>query len=470
MDSSTRTMKREFTTFSAMSVAFAFVSPIVALYSVLGLGLTESGPAFLWGGVILYIGQLIVVLTFGMLASKWSDSGGIYQWSRRLLGPRYGWLASWVYICTLLITIPAFAYAGAVMLPPIFDISDADHGLVTVLSIILILVTTLINLAGRAFIKALMYAVIVAEAVGSIGVAIWLLLFERNQDIGYLAPSQLFTDGQGFMTAPLVIAIAVSSYFAIGFESATSISEEVKSPKQAVPKAMLVAFFSIMTIVLLSSVAFILAIPNDEFLSNPDAATDPAVAILASTFPAPVFKGVLALFVIAFGASLMTIQMTASRLIWATARNNELPLSKYLRRLSGETGLPRVAVSTTAVIAVLLFIPFQSEGIQLALISFSSVGFFISFLFPVLGLNIARAKKTWTDDSTLFLGRFGPLISAAALVWLIFQSINVAWPRDTGTGWQNDWSTVIGVSVVLLLGLALESRIKPRKVSLESIE
>lgn len=128
-------MKREFTMFSALSVAFAFVSPIVALYSVLGVGLASSGPAFIWGGLILYIGQLIVVLALGVLASKWADSGGIYQWSRRLLGHRYGWFASWTYICTLLITLPAVAYAGAVLIPPIFDIPAAGHQVVTWLAI-----------------------------------------------------------------------------------------------------------------------------------------------------------------------------------------------------------------------------------------------------------------------------------------------------------------------------------------------
>ena len=33
--------------------------------------------------------------------------------------------ASWTYIWTLLITLPAVAYAGAVLLPPIFDVSGA---------------------------------------------------------------------------------------------------------------------------------------------------------------------------------------------------------------------------------------------------------------------------------------------------------------------------------------------------------
>ncbi|MEJ6489577.1 amino acid permease [Leucobacter sp. USCH14] len=464
MNTASPVMKREFTMFSALSVAFAFVSPIVALYSVLGVGLASSGPAFIWGGLILYIGQLIVVLALGVLASKWADSGGIYQWSRRLLGHRYGWFASWTYICTLLITLPAVAYAGAVLIPPIFDVPAAGHEVVTWLAVGLLAFTTLVNLAGRVFIKILMIAVIVAEAVGSVGVAIWLLFFERHQTLGYLSPASLADYSGVFFSAPLVMAIAFSSYFAIGFESASSIAEEVQRPKRAVPRAMVASFFAIMMIVLLSTLAFTLAVPSDAFLQDPENAADPAVAIIAASFPAPVFRGILALFVIAFAASLMTIQITVSRIVWATARNGELPFARTLTKLSGETGLPRTAVLITAVIAALLFLPFQSEGIQMALISFSSVGFFISFLFPILGWAIARARGSWTDEPGLFLGRAGRIVGGLALVWLLFQIVNVAWPRESGAGWPTDWSTVIGVAVVGVLGVVIEAWVHRKRL------
>ena len=455
-----KVMKREFTTFSALSIAFAFVSPIVALYSVLGIGLAVSGPAFIWGGMILYAGQFLVVLTMGMLASKWSDSGGIYQWSRRLLGHRYGWFASWTYIWTLLITLPAVAYAGAVLLVPLFDLQDADPALVTWFAVAMLAVTTFVNLAGRKFIKILTIGVIVAEAIGSVGVAVWLLLFERNRTLEYISPATLGNYEGAFFMAPLVMAIAFSSYFAIGFESATAIAEEVKRPKKAIPRAMVVAFFAIMSIVLVSALAFTLAVPNDAFLKNPENAADPAIAILAMTFPEPVFRLILALFVIAFAGSLMTIQITVSRIVWATSRNGELPLARVLSKLSGVAGLPRASVIITAIVAVLLFIPFQSEGIQMALISFSSAGFFISFLFPILGIAVARTKGGWKDDRQLFLGRAGRVVSWLALCWLLFQIANVSWPRDSGGG----WSTVIGVTFVGVLGVVVEHRVHRRRL------
>lgn len=160
----------------------------------------------------------------------------------------------------------------------------------------------------------------------------------------------------------------------------------------------------------------------------------------------------------------MTIQITVSRIVWATARNGELPFAHTLTSLSGATGLPRKAVVVTAIIAVLLFIPFQSEGIQMALISFSSVGFFISFLFPILGLAIARVRGQWREEPGLFLGRAGRLIGWIALAWLAFQIVNVAWPRETGGGWASDWSTIIGALAVGLLGVVVENWVHRRRL------
>jgi amino acid transporter len=456
-------MKREFTTMSAFAIAFAFVSPIVALYSVLGFGLGIAGPAFIWSGLALYAGQLLVVLALAVLASKWSDSGGIYQWSRRLLGERYGWFASWTYIWTLLVTLPAVAYAGATFIPPLLDMTDATPEFVTWLAVGLVAIGTLINLAGRAVIKVVMIAVIIAEAVGSIGVAVWLLLFNQSQTLEFISPASIGSFEGAFFMAPFVFALAVASYFAIGFESASSISEEVKNPRKAVPKAMVTAFTTIAVIVLLSTLAFTLAIPNAEFLTDPETSGDPAVAIMQFALPEPIFRVILVLFLIAFVACLMTVQITVSRLVWATTRNGELPFAKALSSLSGKTGLPRAAVVVTGVIAALLFIPFQSDEIQYALIAFSSLGFFVSFLFPIAGVAIARVRGNWNDDKDLYLGRAGRVVMWLALVWLLFQIVNVAWPRESGSGWLTDWASVIGGLGIAIVGVIVEAWVERKR-------
>ena len=92
------------------------------------------------------------------------------------------------------------------------------------------------------------------------------------------------------------------------------------------------------------------------------------------------------------------------------------------------------------------------------------MGFFISFLFPILGIAVARTRGRWNDDRQLFLGRAGRVVGWLALFWVLFQIINVAWPRESGGGWATDWSTVIGVVVVGVLGIVVEYWVHRRRL------
>src|SRR3954464_10824343 len=90
------------------AIGFAFISPIVGLYTVVALGASTAGPAWVWSVPIVIVGQLLVALVYAQLATRWPIAGGIYQWSRRLIGPAYGWGVRRVYIWALILT-PATA-------------------------------------------------------------------------------------------------------------------------------------------------------------------------------------------------------------------------------------------------------------------------------------------------------------------------------------------------------------------------
>src|SRR3954467_12554129 len=110
-------LRREFSLWSSFAFAFAFISPIVALYGIFGLAVTAAGPSFWWGVLLVFGGQLLVACTFAMLVSRWPLGGSIYQWSRRLLGTGYGWFAGWAYMWTLVIAMATVALGAAGFIP-----------------------------------------------------------------------------------------------------------------------------------------------------------------------------------------------------------------------------------------------------------------------------------------------------------------------------------------------------------------
>jgi amino acid transporter len=443
-------MKREFTVWSAFTLAFVFVSPIVAMYGIFGLGLQTIGPAFWWGWVVTLLGQLTVAIAFGVLASRWPYAGGVYQWSRRLLGRTYGWFAGWAYSWALIIALASVAYSGAHFLAVLIGADEASTTVLTMLAIALLVVTSIVNLVGRGLVKFVATLCIAAEVLGSIGIAVWLLIADRTQPATVVFEGLAADPGTPLMMTPFMLAVAFAGWSFLGFESASSLAEEVKNPKRAVPIAIVGSLVGVALVILFTSFAIISAIPDLETVLA--AGGDPVIATLAFHLPEPVVTAVLVMFVVAFLASLVGIQAAVSRVVWANAREGELPAARWLSALSGPSRMPRRAIAVVGVASILLFIPLQNEYINTLLVAFTTVGFYVAFLFPVLALAIARITRRWQPGERLFLGRAGLAIAWVALGWLLFEIVNVLWPREAPELWFVNWAPVIGAVIMGGLG------------------
>src|SRR5262249_54132373 len=129
---------RDFSLGSAFALAFAFISPIVALYSIFPLGIVQVGSTFWLGFPVALAGQLLVGAVFAMLVSLFPYEGSIYQWSRLLVGPRYGWFAGWIYIWALSSTMATVAIGAAGFVVDLFGIADRNPIRMTLVALALI--------------------------------------------------------------------------------------------------------------------------------------------------------------------------------------------------------------------------------------------------------------------------------------------------------------------------------------------
>ncbi|WP_219417997.1 APC family permease [Pseudonocardia nigra] len=407
--SAERRLKREFSLWTAFAFAFAFISPIVALYAIFGLAIGTAGPAFWWNFPVVFGGQLLVALVFAELVSRWPIEGSIYQWSRRLVGDGYGWFAGWAYVWTLIIAMATVALGAAGFVINIIGI-DTPSGAqqVGIASVILVLGTAA-NLVGRTVLKVLMSASIIAEIIGSVGLAIVLLLFHRVQPLSVLFQGASETAPGTYLalSGPFLVAMAFVGWSFVGFESAGAIAEEVKEPRRNLPKAIIFSLTFIAAVVMFSSLAIILAIPDlDAVLSGED--PDPVYSTLVAQLGIGIAKPVQALFVIGFLASFLALQTSASRVIWSYARDRALPASSVLSRLSAQERQPVVAITVTAMVGITLFLlSLFATDVYTIMVVFTSGGFYIAFLFPLLGAVRARMTGRWSPGRWS-LGRAGP--------------------------------------------------------------
>ncbi|MCW2919396.1 MAG: amino acid transporter [Actinomycetia bacterium] len=451
-----QTLRKGFNLRSASALAFADVSPIVALYAIFTLGLLAAGPAFWWAFPIVLAGQLLVACVFGELASRWPYEGSIYQWARHVRGTSAGWFAAWAYMWGLTIALSTLSYGASGFLLEALGVKQPGKWVTIATALAILVLGSLANIVGRRTLKILVAASLLCEVLASVGLGTVLLIFYRENPVSVLF-SGLGTAGAGglWIGGPLLAATAYVGWSFVGFEAAGSIAEEVENPERDVPKALILSLLAVGAIVMYSGAGLILAIPD---LSKVMAGgvTDPVSATLVAHFGSAIGRPMLIMFVIGFLASFLAVQAAVSRVIWASARDRALPGSRVLGRLAGSERLPVNAIVLTG-IGGAVFVLLSGSTLYAVLVNFTTVGFYVAFGIPVWGAAMAHLRGDWRPGP-FSLGRFSAPVTHLAALWLLFQTVNVCWPRDTGQAWYIEWSMVLTLAVVGLAGALVYAR------------
>jgi amino acid transporter len=440
---------REFTLKSAFALSFSDISPIVGIYSVFAICIVAAGPAFFWALPVVLVGQLLVTGVFGELVSKWPLQGSVYAWSRELIGPRYGWVTMWAYSWGLTLVLSALAIAASGYLLGALGVDSPSHTTVILVALVILILASLANMVGGSLLKSLLYISTTAELIASVGIGIALLLFHRTNSWSELFSGEGTAHGSHWLTGPFLLCIAFVGFSFLGFESSGSIAEEVQESRKVLPKAITLSLAAAGVLVMFASLGLVLAIPNipDVVAGN---VGDPIASTLKTRLGSGIGRVILIMLTIGFSASLIAVQAAVSRGIWAGARDRVLPGYSILGRLSGREGLPRFAIGLTAIIAgPLMFI--STSKVYTLLLSFGNAGFYISFTMPVVAVAYLRLKGLWRPGD-FSMGSWGAPVTYVAAVWIVLETINIAWPRDLYGTWYLNWGLLIMTGVLAVLG------------------
>ena len=448
-------LKREFTFRSTFSLAFAFISPIIGLYTIFALALGAAGPAFWLGFAIVLAGQVLVAIVLAELSSVWPLAGGLYKWTQKLAGPHVGWAAGWAYTWTLIVLITAQCYAAAPFVTSLVGIDDASTGLLILLAAAILVLATAVNWLGPRALKLFVALSITAEVLGSIVIGTILLLFFREQPL-----SAVFGGGAAMDVglAPMLAAVALIGWSFIGFESAGDIAEEVKEPRREVPRALVLSLVVVGLIVMYAALGLVLAIP-DLGAAMSGSTADPIADTITAHLGAGIAKPLFAMVVLAFVAGIAAVQAAVSRVLFSLGRDRELPAGGRLSELSGPDRLPRNAIAVSAVAAAAFLFVALSENAYATLLSMATVGFYIAFAFPVFAALAARLRGRWTTG-VWNVGRLGLGINAVAAAWLAFEIVNIAWPRLPDAPWYVNYGAVSVVVAVAVAGIAVRGAMR----------
>ncbi|MER5772333.1 APC family permease [Streptomyces sp. NPDC001985] len=450
-------LKRTLSAWAVFAIGFATISPVVGVYAVVQLGFVFAGPAWIWAVVVAFLGQLTVAVVYAELSSQFPITGGVYQWVRRLGGPRIGWLVGWIYLASAVASLTTVAYLGATWLHMLFGDGTLSAGAHVLLGVVFVAVALGINLLGVNPVKHFLNAGIIAEGVASIAVSVFLLVFVHNNGFGILFETLgAESVSGGSALAGFLTALAVAGWAFLGFDATTQVAEETEHPRRSVPRALLRAYLFVAFTVLLTGLAVTLALRNPEDAVSGELA-DPVFTAVTQGLGGWSEKPFVLLILIAFFACAISIQTYIGRAVYSFARDRQLPFSSKLATV-GPRQIPYVSLIVTAGLASLGLLLGLNGNAAATLIAFGSGGFYFIFLAVAVVALVARLTGRWKPAAGLLrLGRAGLVINVLAVVWLLFEAVNIAWPRvelaPADGSWVQVWAVILVFSVLFAAGL-----------------
>jgi amino acid transporter len=445
------------------AVGFAFISPIVGLYTVVALNATTAGPAWVWTVPIVLAGQTLVALCYTQLAARWPVAGGIYQWSRRLVGPKFGWWAGWIYTWALIVTLALVAYAGGGFLAELVGVSSPTTAQHILFALIVMACFTAVNVIGLQMLRFTVNIGIACELVASVGVGIALILGFRHQSPHILVDTSLVPSGTHFGPA-FIAALAVAGWVLLGFDACGALAEETRDAARKVPRAIVLSIISVGIVDIIAAIGLMLATPNIGAVINGQV-PDPVSNAVTSAFGGWAQKPFLAIVVTSFIACGIAVQGATVRVVYSYSRDGMLPLSRVWASVSKRNSSPVYAVLLVAVLSSLAFL---YANVLSVLTGLATGGYYLGFAFPIVGFLYARIHNRWTPGPSWRFNRVGLVLNVAALVWLTGEFINIAWPRATTLPWYQNWAVELGVGIIALVGGIYFAVTRPdRKFGLE---
>ncbi|MEU5523820.1 APC family permease [Streptomyces sp. NPDC047860] len=458
-------LKRTLSAWAVFAIGFATISPVVGIYAVVQLGFVFAGPAWIWAVVVAFLGQLMVGVVYAELSSQFPITGGVYQWVRRLSGPRLGWLVGWIYLASAIASLTTVAYLGAGWLHMLVSDAPLSAAAHVLLGVVFVAVALGINLLGVNPVKHFLNAGIIAEGVASIAVSLVLLVFAHHNGFGILFDTLgSGAASGGSVAAGFLTCLAVAGWAFLGFDATTQVAEETEHPRRNVPRALIRAYLFVAFTVLLTALAVTLALRRPEDAVSGRTA-DPVFTAVTESLGGWSEKPFIAVVLIAFFACAISIQTYIGRAVYAFARDRQLPFSGTLATV-GPRQIPWVSLVVTAVLASLGLLLGLNGNAAATLISFGSGGFYFIFLTVAAVALVARLRGRWKPaEGELRLGRTGLVINVLAVAWLLFEAVNVAWPREelapASGSWVQVWAVVLVFSVLLAIGLVYVATAKP---------
>ncbi|KAL5375139.1 hypothetical protein DPSP01_011452 [Paraphaeosphaeria sporulosa] len=431
-------------------------------------GLIDGGLAGLFRSFIwTFLAFSFVGLSLAEMASMAPTSGGQYHWVSEFAPPSIqkflSYMMGWMSVLSWQAGNAADCFITGTLIQALLQFNDKNydpkrwHG--TLFTWAMVLVLYVVNIWGHDFWPRIQNLLMIIHILAFFAVitVLWTLAPHNSAERVFTE----FSNGGGWNSTGLSLMVGQISaiYSILGSDATAHMAEEVH---RYIPISLFWSYIgnSLMAIVFL--ITYLFALPSVEDAIN-DPSGYPFLYVLKGAMgPAGVNTLTVVVLLIVSTANINFGASTA-RQTFAFARDKGLPFSYWLARVHTTKEIPANAILVTCLMAILLSL--INIGSLVALNSIISLQI-VSLMFTYFcSLSCVLYRCLYYPEllpvARWSLGRWGPLVNAVGLGYVMFAFFWSFWPNETPVDTETfNWSVVMfmGALVLALVMYAVEGR------------
>ncbi len=455
---------RGFSGFSNYALSLSIICILSGGITSFHLGYCAVGPAAIGIGwpVALFF-SLCVAATMAQIASAFPTSGGLYHWASLLGGRAMGWLTAWLNLAGL-VTVLAAINVGTwrFVVSGLFNGEDPGEIIQLLAVAIITLTQVVLNLMGTRLVGPLtsfsgwwilgvsVFLVVAFLAFGEPSHPLRLFEFHNFSGLPPLDEAKGVTPVWPItqsMTWLFLLALLFPAYTITGFDASAHAAEETKNAAINVPRGIIrsVLVSGIVGWILLGVAVLVI----DDIPQIALQGERTFVEILEQNLPAHLeTTAYLAILLAQYLCGMATIT-SASRMVFAFARDGGLPGSEWLRKVRNGTQIPANAVWVVAIASVLFTVYAE---VYATITAACTIFLYLSYVLPTF-LGLLAHGRSWTAMGPWQLGIWFKPLAVLSLVGCLGLVVIGTQPPSEKAG-----HVVIAFLIILVLAWFISAK------------
>lgn len=451
--------------FSSFAVSFSIISVLTGCITAYSDALRSGGPAALGlGWPLVSLGTLCVAVAMAELASAFPTAGALYHWSALLGGAGAGWITAAINITGQLAIVAAIDFGCAKELAPTLGLraSAAPFWLLAAI----LLSHAVVNALSVRLVAILNDLSASVHVVGVVVVVAALLAFGRSQPVSFLAHTGFTTRTDGHPFVGFLGGLVLSVFTFTGYDASAHLAEETHDPARRTA-------WGIVSSVAVSAVAgYLLLVAITLGIGDlPTAVQDDHTPLLVmrGALGDTAGRSVMGLALAAMWFCGLSSVTSASRTLYAFARDGGVPGSRIVGRVDRRTRTPIVSIGIVTagpLLLVLATAPFAASIFD-AMAKTATMALYVSYALPIALGIVARRNGSWKTLGPFNVRGLGVFVACAAVIWSIFVLVVCALPPDQLPAAM---LLVLIALLVVLYATVVRGRFAGPRVTLASLE